>query len=146
MWGKFTTSHTSYLSCHMKFWSPMLTPNYEQVICSPPRLNARMIYGHPKTLFPRGIPLLHDSYKCMIFSIWQFPMLTLIFSGYTFILSHPKIPLYFSYTALYSPTIKMSLSHYEKIRLNPLIQALIALLLYCLAWVSFGLIFTPEEF
>ena len=146
MWAKFTTSHTSYLSRHMKFRSPILTPNYEQATRSSPRLTVSMINGRPKTPSPRGVPFLHDSYNCGIFSIWQSPMFTPISPGYTSIFNHPKIMPYFSYTALHSLIIKRPLSHYEKVRLNPLIQALIALLLYCLAWVCLGLIFTPEEF
>ena len=76
MWDKFTISHTSYLSRHIKFRLAKLTPNYAQAIRFPPRLMARMIYGRSKTPFSRGVPLLHNSYNCGIFFIWQSPIFT----------------------------------------------------------------------
>ena len=122
----------------------MLTPNYEQAIRSPPRLRTRMINGHPKTPSLGGVSLLHDSYNCKKFTIWKSLMFTLISPGYTSILSHPKITPYFPYTTLHYSTIKRSLPHYENVRFNSHIQALIVLLFHCLACFSLGLISTLE--
>ena len=67
---------------------------------------AKTIYDRPKTPSSSGIPILHNSNNCGIFSIWRSPMFTLISPGYTSIVGRLKITPHFSYTALHSSSIK----------------------------------------